>query len=190
MSTPPSTADAAGTRVWQQIVSIRRWVDKEERTDDSLEALTTRVLDIGEYYGETCEALLATNTVDGHELVKALCDVILAAGVALCTADREAQEAFVDSLAWDEHTGREPIGKLVIKLGQEHVAACQAVVGVTTCNPRKGAGYTMDDLVAKLCAVVRAATEALHRVDSAAETTFAATLELAYHRSLGVVRLA
>ncbi|WP_405668002.1 hypothetical protein [Streptomyces sp. NBC_00055] len=189
MSTPRSTADAAGTRVWQQIISIRRWVDKEEGIDDSLEALTSRVMEIGEYYGETCEALLATNTGDGHDLAKALCDVILAAGVALCSADREAREAFVDSLAWDKHTGREPIGRLVIKLGQEHVAACQAVVGVSTCTPRKDADYTMDDLVAKLCAVVRAAADALHRVDSAAEETFTATLELAYNRSIGVVRL-
>ncbi|MFJ3270979.1 hypothetical protein [Streptomyces sp. NPDC086776] len=189
MSTPPSTADAAGTRVWQQIISIRRWVDKEERIDDSLEALTTRVLEIGEYYSETCEALLAANTGDGHELGKALCDLILAAGVALCTADREAQEAFVDSLAWDEHTGNEPIGRLVIKLGQEHVAACQAVVRVSTYSPRKGADRTMDDLVAKLCAVVRAAAAAMYRVDSAAEATFTDTLELAYNRSIGVVRL-
>ncbi|WP_406362427.1 hypothetical protein [Streptomyces sp. NBC_01579] len=190
MNNTPSTADAAGTRVWQQIISIRRWVDKEERIDDSLEALTMRVMEIGEYYGETCEALLATNTGDGDELVKALCDVVLAAGVALCTADHEAQEAFVDSLAWNEHTGKETIGRLVLKLGQEHGAASEALLNVTAYRSRKGAPQTMADVVAKLCAVVRAAAESLHRVDSAAEETFTATLELAYNRSLGVVRLA
>ncbi|MFB7311749.1 hypothetical protein [Streptomyces sp. NPDC056192] len=190
MTNPPSIATAAGTSVWQQIVSIRRWIDKQSPVDDSLEALKTRVLTVGEEHGETCEALLATTTGDGHELADALCDVILAAGVALCTADREAQEAFVGSLAWDEHTGKETIGRLVLKLGQEHGAACQAVIGVTAYNPRNGAGHSMDDLVAKLCAVVRAGAAALHRVDSTAEKTFAANLERAYNRSIGVVRLA
>ncbi|WP_411087815.1 hypothetical protein [Streptomyces sp. 061-3] len=189
MTNPPSPATAAGTSVWQQIVSIRRWIDKQSPIEDSLEALKTRVLTIGQEHGETCEALLATNTGDGHELAKELCDVILAAAVALCTADREAQDAFVDSLAWDEHTGKETIGRLVLKLGQEHGAACQALIGMTAYNPRKGASHTMDDLVARLCAVVRAGAAALHRIDSAAEQTFAANLEHVYNRSVGVVRL-
>ncbi|MGW3763090.1 hypothetical protein [Streptomyces sp. NPDC005131] len=186
MSNTPSPAAAAGTSVWQQIVSIRRWID-EQSPFEAMDALNTRVMKIGEEYGEICEALLAT-PADDSELAKELCDVILTAAVALCTADREAREAFEGSLAWDEATGRESIGRLVLKLGQEHGRACQAVIGVTAYTPRKGASHTMDDLVARLCGVVRAGAVALGHVDSAAEKTFEAQLERVYHRSLGVVR--
>lgn len=177
-----------GNTPWNQIGDIKRWIDQQSPVDDAT-ALTMRVMKIGEEYGEACEALLAPGPEDKPELVKELCDVILTAAVALHTADEGARKQLLEALAWTSGFREEPVSKLMLKIGQDVGAACQAVIGVRAYNPRKGASHTMDDLVSCLGDVIRSSMAVLDAVETEPETTFKANLERVHDRSLGVVRL-
>lgn len=173
--------------LWGQIGDIKRWIDQQSPVDADT-ALRMRIVKIGEEFGEVCEALLAPGPPNKPELIKELCDVILTAGVALCTADTEARKRLLEALSWTVGFSEEPFTKNVLKIGQSYGAVCQALVGVTAYNPRKGASHTMDDLVARLCDVIRDAMVALDDVEPEPEATFVAHLARVHERSLGIVR--
>lgn len=177
-----------GNKTWDQIGDIERWIGQQSPVDAQT-ALTMRVMKIGEEYGEACEALLAPGPQYKPELIKELCDVILTAAVALYTADDGARKQLLEALAWTNDYREEPTSALVLKIGQDYGAACQALIGVRAYNPRKGASHTMEDLVACLCGVIRSSMAALDAVEPEPETTFVANLARVHDRSLGVVRL-
>lgn len=178
-----------GNTPWDQIGDIVRWIDQQSPVDDAT-ALNMRVMKIGEEYGEACEALLAPGGSEYKpELVKELCDVILTAAVALYTADGGAQKQLHEALVWTDGFREEPVSKLMLKVGQDFGAACQAVIGVRAYNPRKGASHTMGDLVSCLGAVIRSAMAVLDAVETEPERTMEAHLERVRDRSLGVVRI-
>ncbi|UXX93984.1 hypothetical protein N7U49_21490 [Streptomyces sp. AD2-2] len=182
-------AEPTDETAWDRITDIARWLDEQSPVADSMEALKMRVLKIGEEYGEACEALLTPGPLNTPGLVTELCDVILTASVALFTADRASEQLFSDALVWPAGFSEEPVSKLILAIGQEYGRACQALIGVTAYNPRKGASHTMADLVTNLGDLIRAAVVALDDVDQDAAATFAANLERVHNRSLGVTRL-
>ncbi|WP_328749331.1 MULTISPECIES: hypothetical protein [unclassified Streptomyces] len=184
------TSMTAGTpeKIWEQLGDIKRWIDQQSPVDEAT-ALTMRVMKIGEEYGEACEALLAPGPQNKPELVKELCDVILTAAVALYTADDKARKQLLAALSRFDGFSEVPISKLMLKIGQDFGAACQALIGVRAYNPRKGASHTLEDLVACLCDVIRSSMIALDDVEPEPERTLAANLERVHDRSLGVTRL-
>lgn len=182
------TTGGAPEAIWEQIGDIKRWIDRLSPVDDDT-ALNMRIVKIGEEYGEACEALLTPGPETKPELVKELCDVILTAAVALYTADEKAQQPFAEALAWPIGLSEEPISKLLLKVGQAYGEACQGLIGVTAYNPRKGASHTMEDLTARLCAVIRSSVIVLDEIELEPKTTFAANLARVHERSLGIKRL-
>ncbi|MHB9861229.1 MazG-like family protein [Streptomyces sp. YIM S03343] len=91
---------------WQQVDTIRKWLDDEAEVAGSADVRLLRVLKIGEEYGEVAEALhgaLGANPRKGHshtwpDVQKELVDVIVTSMVALATIAPDAGHVFQERL--------------------------------------------------------------------------------------------